>query len=193
VFRDTVDRCSEALRPQLGIDLRAVLYPEADARAERERELLQTRVTQPALFVVEYALARLWMSLGIEPAAMIGHSVGEYVAACLAQVLSLEDALALVADRGRMMGQLPAGAMLAVPLDEAALPPLLGAELAIAAVNGPGLCVVSGPAAEIERMEVELAARGIAPRRLATSHAFHSALMDPILEPFARRVGAVSL
>src|SRR5207248_7126027 len=104
---------------------------------EARQQLNQTFITQPALFVVEYALAKLWMKWGVHPQAMIGHSIGEYVAACLAGVFSLEDALALVAVRGRMMQQLPGGAMLAVPLSEKQLYPLLNKHLSLAAINGP--------------------------------------------------------
>src|ERR1043165_642767 len=127
VFREHVDACAQLLTPHLGVDLREVLYPEPDRKEEADRELRQTRLTQPALFVVEYALAQLWMSWGVTPQAMIGHSIGEYVAACLAGVFSLEDALALVAARGALMQEMPAGAMLATQLSEDEVRPLLGA------------------------------------------------------------------
>jgi acyl transferase domain-containing protein len=155
--------------------------------------LAQTQYAQPALFVVEYALARLWMSWGVRPEALIGHSIGEYVAACLAGVLSLADALMLVALRGRLIQQLPGGAMLSVPLPEAELLPLLGAQLALAAVNGPALCVVAGPPAAITALHEQLAERGVETRRLHTSHAFHSAMLDPILDVFTEHVGNVAL
>ena len=119
IFRAQVDRCAELLRPHLGLDLRAVIYPAAAGPAEAAAALRQTALTQPALFVIEYALARLLMAWGIQPAAMIGHSSGEYVAACLAGVFSLEDALALVAERGRLMQQMRPGAMLSIRLGEA--------------------------------------------------------------------------
>ncbi|MFI5268578.1 MAG: type I polyketide synthase, partial [Chloroflexota bacterium] len=168
VFRELVDRCADLLYPELGVDIRRLLYPDADRLAEAGRELEQTAVAQPALFVVEYALARLWMELGVQPRAMIGHSSGEYPAACLAGVLSLEDALHAVAIRGRLMQRLPHGAMLAVPLAEQALAPLLGEELALAAVNGPTLCVVAGATAAVEDLAVRLASRGIEGVRLHT-------------------------
>ncbi|HVR97917.1 MAG TPA: condensation domain-containing protein, partial [Thermoanaerobaculia bacterium] len=186
VFRREIDACAEILAPQLGRDLRDWLL-----RADAE-ELRQTRWAQPALFAVEYALARLWLSWGIEPWAMIGHSLGEYVAACLAGVFSLEDALELVAARGELMQSLPAGAMLSVELPESGLD-LAGSGLALAAVNGPSLSVVSGPEEAVAAFEAALAARGLACRRLHTSHAFHSAMMDPILDAFAARVGKVAL
>ena len=123
-FRADVDECCAALSPIIGRDLRELLH--ADDTGGDAARLKDTQFTQPALFVIEYALARLWMRWGIRPAAMLGHSVGEYVAACLAGVFSLEDALGLVAARGRLMQALPAGAMLAVPLAERDLQPLLG-------------------------------------------------------------------
>ncbi|MFL6234245.1 MAG: SDR family NAD(P)-dependent oxidoreductase [Thermoanaerobaculia bacterium] len=190
-FRAAVDRCCEILRPLLGLDLRTVLYPPPGEMEEATRRLERTALAQPALFVVEHALARLWMGWGVRPRAMLGHSLGEYVAACLAGVFSLEDALALVAERGRLMQSLPAGAMLAVPLPEAEVAPLLGPGLSLAAVNGPARAVVSGPEPEIAGLEAELARRGTPGRRLHTSHAFHSGMMDPILAPFTERVRAV--
>ena len=193
VFRRQVDRCTELLEPHLGCDLRRLLYPpegESEAAAEKLR---QTAVTQPALFVVEHALASLWMSWGIRPQAMIGHSIGEYVAACLAGVFSLEDALALVAERGRLMQRLPGGAMLAVRLAEEELASELPSELSLAAVNGPLRSVVSGPCEAVAAFAEKLAAREVDSRKLHTSHAFHSAAMDPLLEPFAERVGEVAL
>jgi acyl transferase domain-containing protein/aryl carrier-like protein len=190
-FRKEIDRCSELLKPHLGLDLRDLLYPSAEQAEEAAQQLRQTSITQPALFVIEYALAKLWMAWGVQPAAMIGHSIGEYVAACLAGVFSLEDALALVAARGRLMQQLPAGAMLAVPQPEREVRPLLGTELSLAVINGPALCVVSGATEDVEVLHSQLAARGIACRRLQTSHAFHSAMMEPILEPFSAEVSKI--
>jgi acyl transferase domain-containing protein/acyl carrier protein len=188
-FRADVDACCEQLTPLLGCDLRTMLFPEDDA--ETREPLTETRLAQPALFVIEYALARLWLEWGIRPAALIGHSIGEYVAACLAGVFSLEDALTLVAARGRLMQALPAGAMLAVPLAEAELTPLLGEASSLAAINAPALCVASGPVDAIEALEQRLAARGVTGRRLHTSHAFHSAMMDPVLDAFAAEVAKV--
>jgi acyl transferase domain-containing protein len=188
IFRAELHKCSEILRGPLGLDLREVLYPRGGDPEAAAELLKQTRLTQPALFVIEYALARLWMSWGLEPVAMIGHSVGEYVAAHLAGVFSLDDALALVAERGRLMQSVPPGAMLAVPLGEAALRPHLGSDLDLASVNTTSSCVVAGPGEAIERLEHELLGRGIAARPLHTSHAFHSAMMDSILPAFVDRV-----
>ena len=192
VFRAHVDACAERLQPHLDLDLRDLLFadpplPTSDAR------LTQTCYAQPALFVIEYALAHLWMAWGIQPEVMIGHSIGEYVAACLAGVLTLDDALALVAARGRLMQQVAPGAMLAVPLPEAAVQSLLVAGLDLAAVNGPSLCVVAGPEAAIVSFEQQLRTQGVDGRRLHTSHAFHSAMMDPILDAFAAQVAQVPL
>src|SRR5262249_15439216 len=184
VFRQQVDICSERLLPELGFDLRTVLYPSPQPAEEARRQLNQTFITQPALFVLEYALAKLWMQWGVYPEALIGHSLGEYVAACLAGVFSLEEALTLVAARGRLMQSLPGGAMLALALSEKEVQPLLGMKLSLAAVNGSSSCVVSGPADAIDELERRLAENGVTGRRLPTSHAFHSEMMDPILEPF---------
>ncbi|HEY9420051.1 MAG TPA: type I polyketide synthase, partial [Thermoanaerobaculia bacterium] len=179
-FRKAIDACARELQPHLGLDLRTVLYPQGDPEAAAKR-LERTELAQPALFAVEYALAELLREWGIRPAAMIGHSIGEYVAACLAGVFSLRDALALVAVRGRLMQGLPAGAILVVPRPEEEARKLMEDGLALAAVNGPSFSVLSGP---VERIEA---------RRLHTSHAFHSGMMDPILEEFAREVGKVRL
>ncbi len=208
VFRAEVDRCAEILKPHLGLDLREVIYPDA-ARMEdggwkiEEREtailhppssiLNQTQYAQPALFTVEYALARLWMSWGVQPAALIGHSIGEYVAACLAGVFSLEDALSLVAARGALMQQLPAGAMLAVGLPELQAPSLLGADLCLAAVNGPEQLVVSGPLPAIEALECELLRQGVRHQRLPASHAFHSQAIEQISARFIAHWSSVKL
>ncbi|MCB1035725.1 MAG: SDR family oxidoreductase, partial [Acidobacteria bacterium] len=192
-FRQQVDAGCEILEPLLGRDLRSLLYPAENLRPGAEDELRQTALAQPALFVLEHALARLWMSWGVRPAAMLGHSIGEYVAACLAGVFSLEDGLRLVAARGRLMQGLPRGSMLAVFLSEAELLPRLGDELALAAVNGPALCTVSGPEPAIAALEEELSEGEIACRRIPTSHAFHSAAMDPILQEFEDLVAGVTL
>ncbi|MEA2604527.1 MAG: hypothetical protein QOF89_5519 [Acidobacteriota bacterium] len=191
-FRNAIDQCARLLQPHLGLDLRTVLYP-TDPAADAAARLEQTALTQPALFAVEYALAELLREWGIRPAAMIGHSIGEYVAACLAGVFSLPDALALVAARGRLMQSLPAGAMLVVPRPEEETRRRLTGGLSLAAVNGPSFSVVSGPSEEIDAFAGSLAAEGIEGRRLHTSHAFHSAMMDPILGEFAQEVGKVRL
>jgi acyl transferase domain-containing protein len=191
VFQQEIDRCSEILRPKLGVDLRQILYPTPEAAAEAEGSLRQTQFTQPALFTLEFALATLWMSWGVKPALMIGHSIGEYVAACLSGVFTLEDALELVAQRGKLMQSMPSGTMLAVPLPEAELQKMLPPALSLATVNGPSQCVVSGPTPDIDEFVAVLSKLGIAGTVLHTSHAFHSAMMEPILEPFAECVSRV--
>ncbi|NES83520.1 MAG: alpha/beta fold hydrolase [Moorea sp. SIO2B7] len=192
-FRDLIDRCSTLLKPHLGIDLRHVLYPKQEQTNQATEQLKQTTITQPALFVIEYALAQLWMSWGVRPQAMIGHSIGEYVAACVAGVFSLEDALSLVALRGQMMQQLPAGSMLAVPLPEQDVESLLGQELSLAVINGPSQSVISGPTDAIALLQNQLDQQGLEYRRLHTSHAFHSKMMEPILDSFTNQVKQVSL
>lgn len=193
VFREHVDRCAELLTEPLGVDLRDLIYPEAGHEEAAAELLQQTWITQPALFVIEYSLARLWMEWGVRPQVLIGHSIGEYVAACLAGVLALEDALRLVAARGRLMQDLPGGTMLAVDLPEDALGDLAAQGVALAAVNAPSRCVLSGRAEAVERIERRLTEEGHRCRRLHTSHAFHSAMMDPILDRFAALVSTISL
>ncbi|MCP4660355.1 MAG: amino acid adenylation domain-containing protein [bacterium] len=193
VFRDQVDHCSQLLLPRLERDLRRILYPAAGKRREAARQLGETWLTQPALFVVEYALAKLWNVWGVRPQAMMGHSLGEYVAACLAGVFSLEEALALVVERGRLMHTAPAGAMLSVSLPEAELVPLFGEDLSLAALNAPALCAVSGTPAAVEALHQELVARGVECRRLHVGVATHSRLMDPVVEPFVEEVAKVRL
>ncbi|HEX8351629.1 MAG TPA: type I polyketide synthase, partial [Pyrinomonadaceae bacterium] len=192
-FASEFDACVELLKPHLGTDLRGLNFPPEERAEEAARELEQTAFAQPALFVTEYALARLWMSWGVKPAAMLGHSIGEYVAACLAGVFSLEDALRLVAARGRLMQSMPGGAMLAVQSGEEELRPRLGERLSLAAVNGPAACVVSGTREAVEALEAALSEQGVAHTRLHTSHAFHSAMMEPILDEFAAAVGRCEL
>ena len=194
-FRAAIDTCAELLKPHLQLDLRSILYPQAEQAAVCAEQLDQTWLTQPALFVTEYALAQLWIERGISPHAMIGHSIGEYVAACLAGVFSLSDALLLVAARGRLMQELPTGAMLMVALPEAQAQEYLHTdftELSLAACNGEANCVLSGPSNEIELLEQQLNGEGVFCRRLLTSHAFHSKMMEPILERFRTQVNTVA-
>ena len=192
LFREQVDYCAEILRPLIGTDLREILFPRPDKVADAKEVINQTGIAQPALFVIEYCLAKLLESWGVTPKAMVGHSIGEYVAACLAGVFTLEDALTLVAGRGKMMQDLDPGSMLAVPLSEKELVALLPPDLSVAVVNGPDLTVVSGEKNVInafnERMAEE---RGLECRVLHTSHAFHSHMMDPIVEQFADLVNSI--
>ena len=192
-FRELVDHCAETLQPHLGLDLRSVLYPSAGEEKQAEHLLGQTSITQPAIFTIEYAIARLWLQCGISPAAMIGHSVGEYVAACLAGVFPLEEALILIAERGKLIQAMPSGVMLAVSLSEHDLAPLLSPALSIAAINSENQTVASGPEESIQELETVLNKKKIVCRRLKTSHAFHSPMMDAIVAPFVERVRKVTL
>ncbi|TNV63474.1 acyltransferase domain-containing protein [Corallococcus exiguus] len=192
VFRTEVDACAEKLKPHLGLDLRTVLYPPAEGREKATEQLKQTSLTQPALFVIEYALAKLWASWGVTPQAMVGHSIGEYVAACLSGVFSLDDALALVATRGRLMQSLPSGSMLSVRMTPEALAPLMDARISVAAVNAPGFTVVAGPTDAVDALQAKLEAQKVEVSRLHTSHAFHSHMMDPIVEEFRQAVAKVA-
>ncbi|WP_082568644.1 type I polyketide synthase [Rhizobacter sp. Root1221] len=192
-FRAPVDECSVALASRIGVDLRDLIYPAPGGEAAAAARLAQTAVTQPALFTIEYALARWWMARGVSPDAMLGHSIGEYVAACVAGVFSLDDALSLVAVRGRLMQASAPGAMLSVALPEAEIQPWLAAGCDLAAVNAARQCVLSGSVAAIAAAERDLSAAGAVARRLEASHGFHSALLDPLLPAFAEEVRRVTL
>lgn len=193
VFQQTVDKCAEILQPYLERDLREILYPKAGDSEATAASLRQTFFTQPAIFTIEYALAKLWQSWGIQPQAAIGHSIGEFVAATIAGVFSLEDALMLVATRGRLMQELPGGSMLSVRLSATAVEPRLSEELSIAAINGPSLCVVSGNIKAVAQLQRELEAEGVVCKQLHTSHGFHSPMVDPIIEPFTQCIQQIQL
>ena len=187
-FREEIDACAEVLRPFLGVDLRDILYPDAGRSAQAQEQLTQTAITQPALFAIEYALAQLWLSWGLTPKALIGHSVGEYVAACVGGTFTRDDALALLAQRARLMQEVPSGAMLAVRASAQTLRGDLGPQTSIAAVNAPNLTVVSGDHQAIAELAAALTARGVASRLLPTSHAFHSSMMEPVVARFIELV-----
>ena len=191
-FRAALDRCVQVLDAHLPRPLLSLLFT-----APGEASLLdRTECTQPALFAVEYALAELWRSWGVVPMAVMGHSVGELVAACVAGIMSLEDALVLVAERGRLMGSLPnGGAMAAIAAGEAEVLECMAqgaAQLAIAAVNAPDQTVVSGTSDAVEALCGAFEARGVRCQRLAVSHAFHSPLVEPVLAEFERAAGRVT-
>ncbi len=191
VYRAAIDHCAELLRGPLARDLRDVLFAPAG-----DTVIHQTRLAQPALFATEYALAMLWRQWGVRPAAMLGHSIGEYVAAHLAGVMSLNDALALVAARGQLMQAMPPGGMAAVHLGADELARWLEATegaVEIAAVNAPELCTIAGPADALAACLARLQSAGIETRALHTSHAFHSAMMAPVLAPFTALVEKVAL
>lgn len=196
VFKQALDDCDEILRPYLGESLLKIIYPDmgTDQSALNQR-LNQTIYTQPALFAVEYALAKLWQSWGIEPAAVMGHSVGEYVAATVAGILSLEDGLKLIAERARLMGSLPSGGEMAVVFaDEATIRHIAKIDyqkVAFAAFNGPENTVISGERQAIEEICAALKEAKIVTKKLEVSHAFHSPLMEPILADFRQTAASI--
>jgi phthiocerol/phenolphthiocerol synthesis type-I polyketide synthase E len=191
VFRQAVDACAELLSGELGWDVREVMFDSGPAAAERLR---QTLYTQPALFTIEYALAEWVMSVTGRPAGMVGHSIGEVVAACLAGVFTLPDAARFVACRARELNALPSGSMLSVPLAERTLAGLLrpgGPE--IAAVNAPHSCVAAGTAEQVAALHAVLVERGHVPRALHTSHAFHTRLVEPALPALRAVLASMTL
>ena len=212
-FRAEVDRCAEILRTHLGIDVREVIFhgdaptdeapkstgfdlrrmlakDEASPEADR---LSRTEMAQPAVFVIEYALAKLFMSWGIVPQAVVGHSLGEYAAATVAGIFPVEDALELVARRAQLIQALPGGAMLAVPLSADATAPFLVDGASVATINAPELCVVAGTEDAVEAVRAKLEAAGHVARRLAATHAFHSPMMEPLVGPVESLVGRMRL
>lgn len=194
VFKAAIDECALLLQIDLGEDIRDIIY--SDGNDEHKVDTLNnTYYTQPALFVTEFALAKLWMSLGVEPNWYIGHSIGEFVAAHLAGVFSLKDALHLIANRGKLMSDLPAGSMLAVRTNYKNIEKLLSTDpdLSIAAINSRHLCVVAGPSERIRDFTKILEENNIVSKHLHTSHAFHSSMMDEIVEPFAELTRSVTL
>src|SRR6185369_10802926 len=216
VFREEIDRCARILQPLLDLDVRELLYPPLSDHKEPARprgidlkrmlghatdelsdsaaqRLDHTIHNQPALFALEYALARLCLHWGVEPDSIVGHSMGEYVAACLAGVFSLEDALRLVATRAQLVDQLSQGRMLAVMLSEEETQPLLSGDISISLINGPKLCVVAGPTEQIEQLDAELQSRGVLCRHVQNGHAFHSRMLDPIVGEFENEVRKVQL
>ncbi|MEM0925773.1 MAG: aminotransferase class III-fold pyridoxal phosphate-dependent enzyme, partial [Planctomycetota bacterium] len=193
VFREHLDRCSEILRPALGRDLREILYPAVGSEEASQEILKNTRFTQPALFSIGYALAEMWSSWGIRPCGLIGHSIGEFAAACFSGVFELEDGLQIIAERGRAMQDLPSGSMMSVRLPGKDVEPLLWGDLAVASFNGPSLCVVSGPDDLVDQLRDQLESEDVVCRLLHTSHAFHSPMMDSIVDPFARFVSKYEL
>ena len=218
-FARHVDYCSELLQPLLGVDLRKTMYPERRVRQQNEvrteermnfrnlvqrsrednsppslQEIHRTLWAQPALFVIEYALAKLWMSWGIVPEIMMGYSIGEYVAACLAGVISLEDSLCMLAVRAQRIEALPPGAMLAVAASGEEIRPLLTAEVSVTGNNGESLCVVAGTLEAVDALQQRLVREGeLVCRRLLATHAFHSPLMMPVAEELTKIVRSIRL
>ncbi len=185
-FRTTVDQCAELLTPHLGHDIRDIIFTP-------DNRLDQTQWAQPALFTIEYALTQLWHSWGITPTTMIGHSLGEWVAACLAGVFTLPDALHLVALRGRLMQAQPPGAMLNIMADRTTVEAALTDNLSLAAHNGPRDCVISGTHDAIHTFTTHAQENGWATQPVTTSHAFHSTLMQPMVDEFTTAVATTTL
>lgn len=191
-FAESFAECCDLLKQKHQVDVRSLLYPTNERAEESTKLISQPQFALPALFAIGYALSRLWMSWGIRPRAMIGHSFGEYVAACLAEVFTLPDALTLVVSRGRLMQQLSPGAMIAVRLSEVELQGYLSEELAISAVNSPSICTASGPLDQIARLERRLSEQKIAYRRLEVPAAYHSSMVDSILPEFEAVVAGIT-
>jgi amino acid adenylation domain-containing protein len=189
VFKTAVDECAGVLKTYLDKDIRDIIY--TSGHPEMQSDIHNTRYTQPALFVTSYALAKLWMSWGIQPSILCGHSIGEYVAAHLAGVFSLEDGLKLIATRGALVSNLPGGSMLSVRSPYDAIENILPSTLSVAAVNSPRLCVIAGTDEDIALFQQELDSRQILHKKLLTSHAFHSWMMDPVLDAFAEVVAGI--
>ncbi len=193
VFKRSFDHCCDVLLPLLNRDLRDVMFPE-DGDEEAASEILRnTRFTQPALFALGYSLAQVWLTWGIEPNYVMGHSIGEFAAACVAGVFSLDDGLKMIAERGRAMEALPGGSMMSVRLPGKTVEPMLWGDMAIGSYNGPELCVVAGPDVQVADLQKQLEADEVVCRHLYTSHAFHSPMMDEIVKPFEEFVGQFKL
>ena len=193
IFQENIDRCAEYLAPLLGRDIRAVLFPKSGDEEASQEILKNTQFTQPALFAIGYSLAQVWMSWGVSPTALMGHSIGEFAAACTAGVFSLEDGLKMIAERGRAMQALPGGSMMSVRLPGAEVEPMLWGDMAIGSYNGPSLCVVAGPEDQVAELQQKLEAKDVVCRHLHTSHAFHSPMMSEIVAPFAEFVSQFEL
>jgi acyl transferase domain-containing protein/glutamate-1-semialdehyde aminotransferase len=193
VFADALEACVQALSPEVAGELREAWAAGPDMAEAARARLQQTALMQPALLAIELALAEGWMACGVRPAALIGHSLGEYAAACVAGTLARDDALRLVCHRAALMQAQPAGVMLAVRASPETLRPVLALGVDLAACNAPGSSVLSGPEDVMGSVCGQLDQMGLAWRRLSTSHAFHSAMMDPVAEAFEACVAAVPM
>ncbi|KQS32326.1 type I polyketide synthase [Pedobacter sp. Leaf194] len=192
VYAAAIDECAGLLKKYLDTDIRSLIFVD-EPSIEATEKLKDTKYTQPALFVTEYALAKLWMSWGITATLFCGHSIGEYVAAHLAGIFSLDDSLKLISARGKLISNLPVGAMLSVRESSEVVSKMLSADLSIAAINSPKSCVVAGPTEQIAELIKFLDKAEIANKELFTGHAFHSSMMDPILPEFEKIVAEVKL
>lgn len=192
VFKIAIDECARLLKDELELNILDIIYPQNIDEAA-EKLLTNTAYSQPALFCIGYALGKLYMSWGIYPAAFVGHSVGEFVSACFAGVFSLADGLKLIATRGKLMAGVEPGSMLSVRCTVGEIQPYLSSTIALAAVNSPKLCVVAGDIEVIDKLSIELNQKGILTRLLPTSHAFHSHMMDSVVEPFEKVVKTIHL
>ncbi|MGH1486105.1 MAG: amino acid adenylation domain-containing protein [Cellvibrionaceae bacterium] len=184
VFREALDLCATLLSPELGYNLVDIIQAPAERYDEMTALLKDTRIAQPAIFSIEYALAKQWAHWGIKPDILLGHSIGELAAACIAGVIELNDALNLIALRGQLMSDLPTGSMISVRASETEIAPFLNEGMDLAAVNGAKACVVAGPEEAAIALEKALSSNNIVSSRLHTSHAFHSRMMEPVLEKF---------
>ncbi len=191
-FAEAMDRGLDHLAPQLDYDIRGIWLPEGDTQAATET-LKKPSVQLPLIAIVEYALAQLWMSWGVKPAAMVGHSMGENVAACLAGVMTFEELIDLVLLRGRLFDTVPAGGMLSVPLSLDAVQPYLGDNLDIASVNGPELTAISGPDAALVDLAARLEKDEIESQRIAIDIAAHSRMLEPILGEYRAFLATLAL
>ena len=191
-FKNQVDQCLAIAAKHTNADLKSALFSNAD---EANENINATVITQPCLFIIEYALAKTLMHWGVTPSRLIGHSIGEFVAAAISGVFNLEDAIKLVVKRGELMQKLPQGAMLAVSLSETELKPFLNthSQVDLAASNSSKLCTVSGTNEAIASFEEELNAAGHQVKPIRTSHAFHSYMMEPVLEEFAREIEKIEI
>lgn len=190
-FREAFDTCAASLQKVMGEDIKKILFAET-SEAAQER-LRNTFYAQTTIFAIEYALANLWMSWGLKPDVLIGHSIGEFAAACISGIMHIEDAATLVAVRARLMSELPSGTMISVRLSEDEILPMLGNEMSLAAVNSPSLCVVSGPQNASEKFIKECGKKEIICRPLHTSHAFHSSMMEPAIPMFEKEICKIKL
>ena len=192
-FRNIFDDACAKAGPLMGLDPKDLLFNASDPDAAASTQIAQTQYAQPLLFLTEYSLAQLWMAWGIRPRAMIGHSLGEITAACMAGVMAFEDALKVVIERGRLMQSMKPGAMVSVAASERTIQEMMEGNLALAAVNSPNRCTVSGPNGDIEAFLAKCEARQITTRHLHTSHAFHSAMMDPMIDGFLAVLNTIGL